>query len=178
MTFATVITLLRLVLIVPVGVLALDQRHDVAALLLFGAAAATDYLDGAVARRFGQVTPLGARLDASVDKLLIYAILGALLFRGVFTAVIVAGALIRDVVVELLRQRAAIMHRVIPANRWGKSKFTLQCLSIAIALIAARLPNAATWSLVANVVLVSAIVVSIPGLIAVWIIARGTTPAA
>jgi CDP-diacylglycerol--glycerol-3-phosphate 3-phosphatidyltransferase len=178
MTFATALTLLRLVLIVPVGVLVLGHGSGVAALIVFVAAAATDYFDGFVARRFGQVTSLGARLDASVDKVFIYAILGALLFRGTFVTVLVATAFVRDVLVELLRHRAAARSHVIPANRWGKSKFSLQCLSVAIALIAQSSSNAAQLSLVANIVLAMAVLASIPGVFVVWNSARRASAAA
>src|SRR6185436_4865448 len=153
-------------------------RNDLTALILFIAAAATDYFDGFVARRYGQVTSLGARLDASVDKLFIYSILGALLFRGTFMAALVVVAFGRDLLVELLRQRAAQKSSVIPANRWGKSKFLLQCLAVTIALIAQSLPNTQLWYFVTNRVLAMAIVASIPGAVIVWNCARGESPAA
>ena len=177
MTFATALTLARLVLVVPVGILALNQQN-IAALLLFVVAAATDFLDGWVARRFDQVTPLGARLDASVDKVFIYAMLGALLLRGALVATLVAAAFARDMLVEVLRQQAANRRRVIPANRWGKSKFLLQCLSVAIALIAQSLPNAASWYFVANAVLVVAVLASLPGVVIVWNSVRSESQAA
>jgi CDP-diacylglycerol--glycerol-3-phosphate 3-phosphatidyltransferase len=171
------LTLLRLVLIAPVSVLTL-ARNDVAALALFIAAAMTDYFDGFVARRFNQVTPFGARLDASVDKIFVYVMFATLLFSGSYVAPLVVLALARDLVVEFLRQRAAARNRVIPANRWGKSKFGLQCLSIAIALIARSLPNAFVWNVAANVVLATAVVASIPGAILVWHATRRVTPVA
>jgi CDP-diacylglycerol--glycerol-3-phosphate 3-phosphatidyltransferase len=167
-TFATTLTLLRLVLIIPITVLTLDHKSSVAALLLFIIAAATDYFDGFVARRFGQVTDVGARLDASVDKVFVYALLGALAIRGSFLVVIVVAALSRDLFVEFCRQRAAAKSNLIPANCWGKAKFLLQCLSIGIALVAQDLPNASSWYVVANGVLAIAIAASIPGAIVVW----------
>jgi len=172
-TFATTLTLLRLVLIIPITVLALDHRSSVATFVLFIIAAATDYFDGFVARRFGQVTDVGARLDASVDKVFVYALLVALVFRGSFPIVLVVAALSRDLFVEFFRQSAAAKSHIIPANCWGKAKFLLQCLSIGIALIAQSLPNASSWYVVASVVLAIAIAASIPGAIVVWRASRG-----
>lgn len=175
MTIATTLTLLRLVLIIPIVALTLHHGNGVAALVLFTIAAATDYFDGFVARRFNQVTALGARLDASVDKFFVYALLAALLSRGSYLVVLVAAAFSRDLVVEFFRQRAAAKNRVIPANRWGKAKFSLQCLSIGIGLIARSLPYTGTWYVIANVVLAVAVIASIPGAIIVWTAGREET---
>jgi len=174
-TVATTLTLLRLLLIIPIATLVLHHGNGVAALVLFIIAAATDYFDGFVARRFNQVTALGARLDASVDKFFIYALLAALLSVGLYLVVLVAAAFSRDLVVEFFRQRAAAKDRVIPANRWGKTKFSLQCLSIGVALIAHSLPNPATWYVIANVVLAAAVIASIPGAVIVWRVGQTVT---
>ena len=69
LTFANQLTLLRMLLI-PVFAILLVYGHIGAALLVFLAAAATDMLDGAVARRSGPTT-LGAWLDPIADKLLV-----------------------------------------------------------------------------------------------------------
>jgi CDP-diacylglycerol--glycerol-3-phosphate 3-phosphatidyltransferase len=153
--------------------LAVGQGRWTSALVLFIIAAATDYFDGFVARRFDQVTQFGARFDAAVDKVFVYVLLAVLLFYGSYLGVLVGAAFSRDLAVEFLRQRAAAKSCVIPANRWGKAKFLLQCLSIGIALIAHNLPNALTWNVTANVVLAIALLVSIPGVIAVWNAGRG-----
>jgi CDP-diacylglycerol--glycerol-3-phosphate 3-phosphatidyltransferase len=167
-TFATTLTLLRLVLVVPIAILTLDQSTWTSALVLFVIAAATDYFDGLVARRFGQVTPFGAWLDASVDKVFVYVLFGVLLWHGSYLGVLVGAAFSRDLAVEILRQRAAAKNYVIPANRWGKAKFVLQCLSIGIALIGPSLSRVLTCAVMANVVLAVAVVASIPGVVVVW----------
>ncbi|MBN1918281.1 MAG: CDP-alcohol phosphatidyltransferase family protein [Verrucomicrobia bacterium] len=50
----------------------------VAAMVLFGVGALTDFLDGFVARRFGQETRLGAALDPMADKVLLWAAIWSL----------------------------------------------------------------------------------------------------
>lgn len=52
------------------------------ALGLFGLAVATDLLDGRVARRWGEVTPLGGLLDHATDAAFVSLGLGALALRG------------------------------------------------------------------------------------------------
>jgi cardiolipin synthase len=70
LTAANQLTLLR-VLLVPAFVLFLVYGHPGWALLTFLTAAATDALDGLIARRAGQKTTLGAWLDPTADKLLL-----------------------------------------------------------------------------------------------------------
>lgn len=71
-TVANVITVLRLVL-VPFAftVLIRDDGSDVLAFVLYAFAAATDWLDGQIARRTGTVTTIGKIIDPLVDRLLI-----------------------------------------------------------------------------------------------------------
>ncbi len=69
LTFANQLTLLRMLLI-PVFAILIVYGHVGAALAVFLVAAATDMLDGYVARRSGPTT-LGAWLDPAADKLLV-----------------------------------------------------------------------------------------------------------
>jgi phosphatidylglycerophosphate synthase len=58
--------------------------HDLRLLaaLLFGLAVLTDFADGPVARRYGEVSPLGGLLDHATDALFVSVGLGALAFTG------------------------------------------------------------------------------------------------
>ncbi|HAK62959.1 MAG TPA: CDP-alcohol phosphatidyltransferase, partial [Alphaproteobacteria bacterium] len=67
---ANFVSLLRLLLTPAVIWLLLEER-PVAALGLFLFAGLTDALDGMIAKRFGQVTELGAYLDPVADKVLL-----------------------------------------------------------------------------------------------------------
>ena len=66
-TIPNMLTLLRL-LAVPVFLVASFRGHYTLAFVLFVGAAATDILDGIVARRFNQRSRLGAVLDPAADK--------------------------------------------------------------------------------------------------------------
>jgi phosphatidylglycerophosphate synthase len=59
-----------------------------AALLLFALAVATDLLDGRVARRFGEASPLGGLLDHASDAALVTAGLAALAWRGALSGLL------------------------------------------------------------------------------------------
>ena len=65
-----VITVLRILLVIPTGWLLLETRY-VDALGLMAVAGASDALDGWMARRFGWISQFGAAMDPVADKLLV-----------------------------------------------------------------------------------------------------------
>ncbi len=79
MTIPTMLTLLRIVL-VPGIVAAMVMHYWGLAFLLFLAASVTDFLDGNLARMWGQKTFLGACLDPIADKLLLISFFFTLFF--------------------------------------------------------------------------------------------------
>ena len=76
-TFATQITLLRIML-TPYVVMTILSGQWVLALILSLIAALTDLLDGYYARRYGQETEFGKMMDPVADKIFIFATLWAL----------------------------------------------------------------------------------------------------
>jgi cardiolipin synthase len=70
MTYANQLTILRMAF-VPLFIMLLVYEHVLGAIIVFLLAGVTDALDGLIARRFGQKTPLGATLDPVADKLLL-----------------------------------------------------------------------------------------------------------
>lgn len=72
LTLANLLTVLRMVLI-PFFIIAVTDNRFGLALLIFGIAGATDFLDGIIARLWKQKTMLGAILDPMADKLLLAA---------------------------------------------------------------------------------------------------------
>lgn len=75
------LTLARFVLVVPI-VLALANSLWLMALGLIALAGLTDFLDGYLARAWGQESFLGACLDPVADKVLIVAVYATLLLHG------------------------------------------------------------------------------------------------
>src|SRR5579872_4973332 len=72
-TIPNLFTMIR-VLMTPFILLELARRHFLAGGWLFGGAAFTDLLDGAVARRFGATSKIGLYLDPVADKILLSSI--------------------------------------------------------------------------------------------------------
>ena len=95
---------------------------------MFLAAALTDYLDGHIARRRGQVTRLGQLLDPIADKLLISAALISLVENQLAPAWAVVIIIGREFAVTGLRSIAAVEGVVISASKMGKFKMLAQVI--------------------------------------------------
>ena len=104
-------------------------------LAIFLIAAATDVLDGWIARRRGQVTSLGILLDPIADKLLVSAALISLVELAIVPAWMVVVILGREFAMNDLRSLAARKGQVIPASGWGKFKMGSQVLAISLLII-------------------------------------------
>ncbi len=118
------ITVLR-ILLIPVFVwLYIDHTPEGAlwAGLVFATAAFTDFLDGYLARRSGQITNLGKLLDPVADKLLVASGL-ILLVQAQQVAVWLAIVMIaRELIVTGARAVAANEGFIVPADSLGKFK--------------------------------------------------------
>jgi CDP-diacylglycerol--glycerol-3-phosphate 3-phosphatidyltransferase len=108
------------------------------ALAIFLAAAATDLLDGYLARRWKQETTIGTLLDPIADKLLISAALISLVQVRVlpgWMAILIIG---REFAVSGLRSIAAAEGYTIKASDLGKTKMFAQVAAIAVMLLSSR----------------------------------------
>jgi CDP-diacylglycerol--glycerol-3-phosphate 3-phosphatidyltransferase len=133
------LTLLR-ILAVPVVVVALlgeTPNGDALAAAVFALAAATDGLDGYIARSRDSVTTFGKLMDPLADKLLIIGALLSLVSLDRLEAWIAMVIIAREVAVTILRTIAAERGIVIAASWLGKAKTVLQIAAV-IALIAAN----------------------------------------
>lgn len=93
-------------------------------LILFVLAAVTDWLDGWLARKLDAVTPLGAALDHTADKVLIVCVLVALAYAALPMWLVAAAVLIlgRDVAIAGLREGLSHSGRAVPVSQLGKWK--------------------------------------------------------
>src|SRR5262245_41474181 len=118
------------------------------ALAIFLAAAATDLLDGYLARRWKQVTTIGTLLDPIADKLLISAALISLVqVRALpgWMAILIIG---REFAVSGLRSIAAAEGYTIKASDLGKTKMFSQVVAISCMLLSLRHQSLRTPGLV------------------------------
>jgi CDP-diacylglycerol--glycerol-3-phosphate 3-phosphatidyltransferase len=108
---------------------------DWVALILFLFASLTDYLDGWLARKWGQESRFGAMLDPIADKAMVVIALAVLLgVHGItgWMLVPVTAILFREVFVSGLREflgSAASTLKVTPLAKW---KTTVQMVAIAL----------------------------------------------
>ena len=102
---------------------------------LFVLAAATDFFDGRLARKWGAVTALGAFLDTTADKLLVTGVLIALVDTNrasMWVATIIIG---RELMILGLRGLIAADGTVMKPSIWGKLKANVQFVAITLAII-------------------------------------------
>ncbi len=152
------LTLLR-ILLIPVLVLMFYlpfQGHLIVAAGVFSLAAVTDWFDGYLARRLGQMTPFGAFLDPVADKLMVAVALVLLVERHndlLFTlaACVIIG---REIVVSALREWMAELGKrtSVAVSMIGKVKTGFQMVSI-IVLLAVDAERDGSEFLAAGVVL-------------------------
>jgi len=126
---------------------------------LFLAASLTDWLDGWLARRRGQVTTLGVLLDPIADKLLVCSAFIALAYNRYAEAWIVILIVGRELAVSGLRSVASSLGIIIPASRLGKFKTASQIVAVTLLILTNSLEkwgiyrSVATWALVVAMVL-------------------------
>ncbi len=151
MNIPNTLTLLR-IFFVPLLVAALVQEslalelagiqltNELLALCIFLAAAATDMLDGFLARRLGQITTVGTLLDPIADKLLISAALISLVqVRALagWMAILIIG---REFAVTGLRSIAATAGYTIEASDLGKTKMVAQVIAVSLVILSIKNP--------------------------------------
>ncbi len=108
------------------------------ALGIFLIAAATDLLDGYLARRWKQITTVGTLLDPIADKLLISAALVSLVQIRRVPAWMVVLIIGREFAVSGLRSIAAAEGYTIQASDLGKTKMIFQVAAISMILLSIR----------------------------------------
>ncbi|MCL1879312.1 MAG: CDP-diacylglycerol--glycerol-3-phosphate 3-phosphatidyltransferase [Actinomycetia bacterium] len=105
------------------------------AAVVFTMLAATDGVDGYLARSRGEVTTFGKFLDPLADKLLVAAALLALVDLGSLPAWVALVILARDFLVSGLRMVAASQGKVIAASPLGKVKTVFQIIAVAMFIV-------------------------------------------
>jgi CDP-diacylglycerol--glycerol-3-phosphate 3-phosphatidyltransferase/cardiolipin synthase len=137
LNLAIILTLFRIAAIPAVVICFYSPLPDARpiAAILFGIAAITDFIDGWVARRFGQTSRFGEFLDPVADKLMVAIVLVMLVqaqshwFEDIIAMIIIG----REITISALREwMATIGERAnVQVSFSGKIKTTLQMFGIA-----------------------------------------------
>ena len=128
------LTILRIVMI-PVCLLLWALRQNVGAAAVFALAAATDFLDGYIARKRNIVTVFGKFADPVADKILVLTAMIFLCADGCLPAWAVCVVAARELMVDGLRLVAVGRGNVIAAGWLGKIKTNLQFFCVLSAML-------------------------------------------
>ena len=145
LTIPTLLTWARIAaipLIIGVYYLGWDMAtKNLVATVLFVLFAATDWLDGYLARKLNQQSAFGAFLDPVADKFLICACLLVLLGEGRVDTVVALIIIGREIAISALREWMAQIgaSRSVAVHMLGKLKTTAQMVAIPFLLYDGRL---------------------------------------
>ena len=121
LTVPNILSFFRL-LMVPVFLYLIIVGEDLLALAVLVVATATDFFDGLIARRFGQITRLGQLLDPAADRLFIFTALIGLAIRGILPWWLIAVIIGRDLVLVLIGVVLAnVGYGPLPVHHLGKT---------------------------------------------------------
>ncbi len=124
----TILTLSR-ILFIPLFLI-VTPEHPVLGVVVFSVASLTDFLDGYIARRTGQITRFGMIMDPIADKFLVISALVLLVDMALVGVFVVVVIIIREFWVTALRVVALTKGLVIPAEKGGKLKTISQMFAI------------------------------------------------
>ena len=139
-TLPTILTIARLVaapLLALVFVILPHPWSDAAAFVLFVGAAITDWFDGHLARRWGQVSRFGAMLDPIADKAMVIIAVAVLFGLYDMDPLVVLPAsviLFREVFVSGLREFLGDTAGTLAVTRLAKWKTTVQMVAVSVLL--------------------------------------------
>ena len=160
-TIPNAFTLLRL-LCLPVFLyvlFGLDNRA--AAAWMLGGLGATDWVDGYLARRLGQVSEFGKVFDPTVDRLLFLVAVTAIIVDGAMPVWFGVAVLVREILVGLMMAIATVVYKMprIDVTYWGKlATFLLMFAVPGFLMGSSTMPGAAGFE-------VAAWILGIPGLV-------------
>jgi cardiolipin synthase len=142
-TIPNMISFVRLIGVPLFLYLLLVAHADVAAVIVLAVGGTTDWVDGYVARRLGQVSRLGELLDPFADRLYILATLVAFTIRDVvpwqFTAALLSRELLLGIALVVLRRYG---YGPPPVHYVGKTATFVLLGAFPLLLVAAAVPAA------------------------------------
>lgn len=105
------------------------------AVIVFLAAAFTDFFDGYIARKYNYITDFGKFMDPLADKLLVCSALILFTAEGSLVSWVVIIIIAREFIISGLRLLAAEKDVVIAASMWGKVKTVFQMILCVVLIL-------------------------------------------
>ncbi|KIL36667.1 CDP-diacylglycerol--glycerol-3-phosphate 3-phosphatidyltransferase [Cohnella kolymensis] len=160
MNVPNMLTVSRFILI-PIFLALYFNDYRITALLVVLLAGLTDFLDGYIARRRGQITMTGIMLDPLADKLMMLSVVIALLLGHMLPWSAVAVMAFREVGMIAF---SAFFHfrgyKTVPANLLGKATTVVYYLAVVLLFLEQPGGVAVLWSGIALSFIASAIYLS------------------
>ena len=172
LTIPNFFTLLRLACLPLFLYLLLGRDNRAAAAWLLGGLGATDWVDGYLARRLGQVSEFGKIFDPTVDRLLFIVALFGIIIDGAAPLWFCWAIVIREVLVGAMMAVATLVFHMprFDVSWWGKlATFLLMFALPGFLLGASDFPGNTGFQ-------VAAWIVGIPGLVLSWVTAVAYVP--
>ena len=136
LNFPTYLTLFRLALIplfVVVFYLPITYSPEITTFIFF-IASITDWFDGYLARKWNQITPLGAFLDPVADKVLVAVAFVCVVeyYHTWWITIPICIMIAREIIISALREWMAELGKrtSVAVSIWGKIKTTAQMLAL------------------------------------------------
>ena len=114
------------------GKIVVDVKYIIAG-IIFVIAAATDFLDGNLARKKNIVTDFGKVMDAIADKLLVNGVLIIMAYEGFIPIAIPVIVITRDTFVDSIKMTSGRKGKVVGASIAGKIKTI--CMMVGLTLL-------------------------------------------
>ena len=163
-TIPNAISLLRLVVVAIALVVLFAAQERIVAGVLLGFAGVTDFLDGYVARRIGQVSKIGKLLDPTVDRMVLAASVLSIVIYGAVPIWIAAAVLARELLISVMAVVIAMAAGARIDVLWlGKASTFGFLLAFPLFLFG---DGAGAF---AHALRIGAYVVSVPALLASWL---------
>jgi cardiolipin synthase (CMP-forming) len=172
LTIPNLFTLLRLACLPLFLYLLFGLDNQAAAAWLLGGLGATDWVDGYLARRLGQVSEFGKVFDPTVDRLLFIVALFGIIVAGAAPLWFCWAIVIREVFVGAMMAVATLVFRMprFDVSWWGKlATFLLMFAVPGFMLGSSDFPGNSGFQ-------IAAWIVGIPGLVLSWVTAVAYVP--
>ncbi|SDR84444.1 CDP-diacylglycerol--glycerol-3-phosphate 3-phosphatidyltransferase [Paraoerskovia marina] len=164
LTWANLVTLIRLMGLPLFAWLAIGPGETAAALWVLVAIAATDWVDGYLARRLDQVSVIGTAMDPVADRLMIFTVALVLAINGIAPWWVLVGIVVPDLILGTFALVKFHGNPRIAATRLGKIRTALLMIGLPVMMLTRAFDAIGSW------VDTVALVIVVVGLIGHWVV--------